>query len=92
MWRALFLAIGISLCFLGAETLVVDKAILADTTDRRLVDDFYTSSDEYYEDDYYYEDTSPRRVIVPPEWAPWGLLSAGVVVILYAMTMRTAVD
>ena len=79
MWRALFLAIGISLCFLGAETLVVDRAILASPAD----DDRATS--ELYDD---YAPSTPRRAIVPPDWAPWSLLSAGVVVTLYAMTFH----
>ena len=30
---------------------------------------------------------SAPRVIVPPEWAPWGLLSAGVLTFLYATAL-----
>ncbi len=29
MWRSLFLALGISACILGAECLVIDKAVMA---------------------------------------------------------------
>ena len=29
MWRPMFLALGISACILGAECLVIDKAIMA---------------------------------------------------------------
>ena len=29
-----------------------------------------------------------QRTISPPEWAPWSLLSASAVVLLYAMTTR----
>jgi len=28
--------------------------------------------------------------IEPPEWAPWSLLSAGTVIILYALTINKA--
>ncbi len=28
-----------------------------------------------------------QRVITPPEWAPWSLMSAGTVVMLYSFTL-----
>ena len=31
MWKATFLAIGISLCILGGEALVIEKALLVPT-------------------------------------------------------------
>ena len=83
MWRALFLAVGIYMCILGAECLVVDRFVMAG--ERQPV-----------------EDTSPAtlfgasppppvaasRDIQPAEWAPWSFLSAGAVVILYALTIN----
>lgn len=30
---------------------------------------------------------APARDIVPPDWAPWSLLSAGSVVVLYSFTL-----
>jgi hypothetical protein len=72
MWRAFFLAIGITVAVLGAEFMVVEKAVLKQTN----------------------AETGERitRVVRPPEWVPWTLLSAGAVVILYSFTIprRTA--
>lgn len=30
---------------------------------------------------------APARDVQPPEWAPWSLLSAGAVVVLYSFTL-----
>lgn len=30
---------------------------------------------------------SPARDVTPPDWAPWSLLSAGAVVVLYSLTL-----
>ncbi len=76
MWRAIFMALGISFCILGAECLVVDRAILARNADpsevQALVPDMTV--------------VSAKRVVTPPEWAPFALLSFGTVVILYSRT------
>lgn len=76
MWRSLFLALGAVACILGAEALVLDKAVLrskAPTTTGVMAD------------------PSARREIVPPEWAPWSLLSAGAVTMLYSFTVPNRV-
>jgi hypothetical protein len=79
MWRAFFLAIGITLCILGAECLVVEKAVLASPNSPPP-----TASSPFQPA----PTTSQRpREIVPPEWAAWSLLSAGAVVILYSFTI-----
>lgn len=71
MWRAFFLAVGISLCILGAEAMVLHKAVLAaeKSPEKQMV-----------------SPAKPRE-IKPPEWAPWSLLSAGAVVVLYSFTI-----
>lgn len=61
MWRSFFLAVGVFLVILGAESLAIDKAVLVRS--------------------------EGMTDIVPPEWAPWSLLSAGAVVILYSFTI-----
>lgn len=67
MWRALFLALGFYCCLLGAEALVLDKAVLKPS----IKDGQALAS----------------REIVHPEWAPWSLLAAGAVVVLYSFTI-----
>lgn len=77
MWRSLFIGLGCVACILGAEALVLDKAVLrtkAPTTTGVLADP-----------------ATARREIVPPEWAPWSLLSAGAVTMLYSFTVPNRV-
>lgn len=83
MWRALFMAAGMSLCVLGLETMVVDRVVMSDAIlESTPVDDLG------WEESPYATDLKERRVFVPPEWAPWGLLSAGAMTVFYASTVR----
>lgn len=71
MWRALFLAIGIYCCVLGAECLVLDRATLHRGGSQAGM----------------FGSPVPKRELVPTDWAPWSLLSAGAVTILYSFTL-----
>lgn len=85
MWRATFLAIGIYLCILGAECLVVDRAILDDGSKPAPATE--TAS--------LFQSTSPkaeRKEYKPKEWMPWSMLSTGAVVILYSFTIPRRVN
>ena len=79
MWRSFFLAIGICLCIVGAECLVIERAYLKpkqQTQPPTQVSLFGGSP------------VPPaRREWVPPEWAPWTMLSGGAVVVLYSFTL-----
>lgn len=86
MWRAFFMAVGVSLCILGAECLVVDEAVLGRPSAAAI------SSDLGYNSAFAWDDQLSNlasdgagRVIRPPEWAPWSLLAAGAVVLLYSL-------
>ncbi len=72
MWRALFLALGISAVILGAECLAVERAVLKSS--RRAMGTANAGQ-------------TTGREVRPPEWAPWGLMSTGVIVILYSFTL-----
>jgi hypothetical protein len=74
MIRSFFLAIGIFSLILGAECLVLDRAVLA-PSQANTVEGFAERM------------ATSQREISPPEWAPWSLLSAGAVVILYSFTL-----
>ncbi len=77
MWRSLFLATGIVLCVLGAECLIMEKAVLAGTpVAPQSPTTFFTAATP-----------PPASEIKPPEWAPWSLLSSGAVVILYSYSI-----
>ncbi len=71
MWRSMFLALGVTLCLIGAECLVVDDFILAARYAASGSDGARGGS----------------RDIKPPDWAPWSLLSAGAVTMLYSFTI-----
>ena len=74
MLRAFFLAIGLSAFILGLECLVIDKAVLAPKADSAA--------------SAVAQEVAPAvREVVPPEWAPWSLLSGGAVVMLYSFTI-----
>lgn len=77
MWRSLFLAAGIVLCILGAECLVLEKAVIAQDKDQPQQTASYLAP----------APTPKTKEIKPPEWAPWSLLSTGIVVILYSYSI-----
>ncbi len=75
MWQSFLLAVGISLCLVGGECLVLDQVVLAEPGSQPELSN------------YGQIDLLPmtgRRVLVPPEWAAWALLACGSVVILYS--------
>ena len=73
MWRALFLALGVYACLLGAECLVIDKAVLSSARSGGLMSALNPSA--------------AKRELVPSDWAPWSFLSAGAVTILYSFSI-----
>jgi hypothetical protein len=87
MWRAFFLAIGISMCIVGAECLAVDRFEFA--TEEEIVEDFGPEGPATLFGAPPASAMEPiSQDIEPPEWAPWSLLSAGTVIILYALTIN----
>lgn len=77
MWRALFLAVGIFTAVLGAECLVVDRFVMANEQTPQQPQAFA-----------FQAPTQSKREVIPPEWAPWSLLSTGAVVIIYSLTLN----
>jgi hypothetical protein len=79
MWRSLFLAVGVSCCLLGAQALAVEKAVLHASQPAASANSLPFIGGGFQ--------TARRREIVPPDWAPWTLISAGAVTILYSFTL-----
>lgn len=77
MWRAFFLAIGLSLVILGVECLGVETVHL------RIRDDPPAPVSPWDTE----QRLGPRKAITPPNWAPWSLISSGAVVCLYSFTL-----
>ena len=78
MWRSLFLALGLAAIGLGGELLAIDKATLTQPSERNLEQHSLQSA---------VHETIHSRDFVPPEWAPWTLLSVGAVIVLYSCTV-----
>jgi hypothetical protein len=77
MWRAMFIAIGVTACILGIECLLIDKAVLVERGEATPAASSFATTAA----------AAAKRELIPPEWAPWSLLSAGAVVMLYSFTL-----
>lgn len=79
MWRGLFLAIGAYAVVAGLQCMVCDKALLTTRDEAPALGMIANGSAS--------GDAVKRRELVPPEWAPWSLLSGGAVTMLYSFTI-----
>jgi len=78
MMRCFFVAMGIFLCVLGSQCLIIEKFILkARTPIEASAVDWMDSEPKL----------GPQRELDPPEWAPWTLMSTGAIVCLYSYTL-----
>ena len=82
MWRAFFLAIGAYLIILGAQCLGVQKFVLKVREPPKQEADAFGNEDRK---------PGPQREVVPPDWAPYSLMSTGAVVCLYSFSIPTRV-
>jgi len=71
MWRTLFIALGLYAVIVGVECLVIEKAVLAKHAAPQEAGSVGPAS----------------RDFVPPDWAPWSLMSVGAVTMLYSVTL-----
>ncbi len=74
MWRALFWAIGLYAVLLGAQFMLIDRAVLHDS-ERPAAGAFASLTQ------------SSPEAFVPPEWAPWSLITFGIITLLYSFTI-----
>ncbi|HJN12785.1 MAG: hypothetical protein QGG09_03135 [Pirellulaceae bacterium] len=93
MFRAFLIAIGISMCLVGGECLVVDQAVVAYPAKSKgtATKSPNAANFPFGQQSYATPATDSgivRREISPPEWAPWSLLAGGVVIALYAITVQ----
>ena len=82
MWRAFFLAVGISLVILGVECLGVEKVTLKIREKPPAPTSPWDTPPS----------AGPNMTLVPQNWAPWSLMSSGVVVCLYSFTIPRRVQ
>ena len=90
MLRALFISVGIIFIVFGLEFLVVDRAIYAKSDNPEILTQnvrFDPEERTFLERFEEKANTNPED-FEPDDWVPWGLLSAGVVIVLYSITLR----
>jgi hypothetical protein len=75
MWRALFLGIGTFLIILGGEFLATERVLLKAREDPPKAIGFEEPK------------LGPNKTVMPPNWAPWTLLSTGAVTCIYSFTL-----
>ena len=86
MWRALFLALGISLIILGTECLFVEQVevvkLRPDPKPASGVTSLFQTAS------YQTGSTRlPTRTFPTKEWMPWSLLAAGAIVVIYTYSI-----
>ena len=89
MWRALFLTLGGMMCVIGVESLVLDHAVLA--ADAGFV--LKSKEPKATYDEFGFQIEAPPaadapKIVRPPEWAPWSMISTGAVIALYAFAYK----
>ena len=72
------LAVGITCCIMGAECLVVQKAVFSRPA---------AASEPGWHG--FPQQIPKRQEFQPPEWAPWSLITAGTVIVIYSVTLKT---
>lgn len=77
MWRALFIAAGLAMAILGAEFMLIDKAVLTMPNDKSEQSHMFAAPPPLF----------TTREYVPPEWTPWTLISVGAIVVMYTSAM-----
>ena len=76
MWKSFFLAIGITMCIMGIECLLIERATLTDAAVATRNASYNGQPTQFRSKD-----------VIPPEWAPWSLMSTGAVIILYSFSI-----
>lgn len=80
MWRALFLAIGITLCILGAECLGLERIVMKKRGKPPAAAEQATLIPAA-------PAPAPRINLVPADHTPWSLMATGLIVIIYSFTI-----
>ncbi|NUQ65227.1 MAG: hypothetical protein HUU20_22400 [Pirellulales bacterium] len=75
MWRSLFLAVGVFIFLIGVECLGVEKFVMKSREEIRVAGMAELAQ------------PGPNKVLTPPDWAPYSLMSTGAVVCLYCFTV-----
>ncbi len=90
MWKALSLAIGITLIMVGVELFFVQELEVrklrqaSPETSSAPGSLFQTAS---FGSQATADDQAPTRLIKPLDWMPWSLLAVGSIIVIYTFTI-----
>jgi hypothetical protein len=87
MWKSFFLAVGIFLIILGAETLIVDKFVMSDgnRVSRAVAGSGIQDNGPRFLNAGY---GKLKREITTKDWMPWSLLAAGAITVMYTCSLH----
>jgi hypothetical protein len=91
MWTSFFWGLGIFFLFIGGETLIVDKFVMADAKGiPRLVTGNVpgVTNQVGFSNSQAVAVPPSRRTIATKDWMPWCFLAAGAVTIMYTSSFQ----
>ncbi len=99
MWRAVSLAIGLSMVFLGLQCLFVDQFLIKNLqfelglaqpgSVESYSNPYQTVGFPTYNYQAARQNNGPQyRLVQTKEWMPWSLLAAGTVIVIYTFSLR----
>ena len=90
IWRALFLALGITMIFIGSQLFFVEQVEVRRLRPNQTAN---TANNPGYNSPFQQasfqqpETVSPTITISRKEWMPWSLLAVGSIVVIYTFTI-----
>lgn len=88
--RNRYFMIGVLLILLGIQFRMVESFVLNESSTRtlaRIAKNSQVATQDFATNIYMNVHPSPRKLVKPPSWLGWALLSGGAVVCLHAMVL-----
>ncbi len=87
MWRAIFLAVGVTLIIMGAELFFVDQVEILRLRRSQKNPTPIQSLFQIKPASFQGDPQSNTVVYKPQDWIPWSLLAVGAIVLIYTFTI-----
>jgi hypothetical protein len=79
---------GLIVLLLGLQFRLVDSVVLTEPATRFVVEKFETGELATTAPNWFAQTLPMKKVITPPKWIGWSLLSIGGVLVLHSLAMR----
>ena len=91
MWKAMSLAIGVTLILVGVELFFVEelevRKLRQTAAQSQNADGGLFQNASFSNIVNAREDSAPTRLIRPQDWMPWSLLAVGSIIVIYTFTI-----